>query len=427
MADIAHLGLSVEYQDADKAALALTRMSAAAKKAEDAAAGVVGASSKAAKAAATITAGTSKARIEWETYDEVVARTGSKIKDAARSADDAAKSVKGHGEAANDTAKGIENASLAAQGFSVALGKVKEVIAGFVLNAVTVAVGVLIAELAKLVDWAQWAKAGLYTLADAIEAVAPYAAMAAAGLALIYAPAILAGLQAVTLGILSAAKAVGTLAIALVAANPGAAFVLGITAAVGAANIFRDELAQIFGRDIVKDVKDGVNTIIGAMVGAYDAVVAVWKALPGEFGRLGKMAANALLDGLGSLTIDWKNPFTGNVTRLVDFDFSDLKQKVDEVEAGAEKVAQAAYQDGKGPETDVRVDLRKARILTIIATYLRGRASGAQRERDRQAAKERDSYAKHIEDIELAATAGRAVRPDDGGMQSDPNNRDNAR
>lgn len=66
-------------------------------------------------------------------------------------------------------------------------------------------------------------------------------------------------------------------------------------------------------------------------------------------------------------------------------------------------------------------------ILTIIATYLRGRVSGAQRERDRQAAKERDSYAEHIRDIERAADAGRAVRPDDGGMQSDPNNRDNAR
>lgn len=66
-------------------------------------------------------------------------------------------------------------------------------------------------------------------------------------------------------------------------------------------------------------------------------------------------------------------------------------------------------------------------ILTIIATYLRGRASGAQRERDRQAASERDSYAEHIKDIERAAAAGRAVRPDDGGMQSDPNNRDNAR
>jgi hypothetical protein len=58
---------------------------------------------------------------------------------------------------------------------------------------------------------------------------------------------------------------------------------------------------------------------------------------------------------------------------------------------------------------------------------MRGRLSGAQRERDRQAAKERDSYAKHIRDIERAADAGRAVRPDDGGMQSDPNNRDNAR
>lgn len=66
-------------------------------------------------------------------------------------------------------------------------------------------------------------------------------------------------------------------------------------------------------------------------------------------------------------------------------------------------------------------------ILTIFATYLRGRVSGAQRERDRQAAKERDSYAEHLKDIERAAAAGRAVRPDDGGMQSDPNNRDNAR
>jgi len=66
-------------------------------------------------------------------------------------------------------------------------------------------------------------------------------------------------------------------------------------------------------------------------------------------------------------------------------------------------------------------------IIAFIGAYMRGRLSGAQRERDRQAAKERDSYAEHIRDIERAADAGRAVRPDDGGMQSDPNNRDNAR
>jgi hypothetical protein len=66
-------------------------------------------------------------------------------------------------------------------------------------------------------------------------------------------------------------------------------------------------------------------------------------------------------------------------------------------------------------------------LIAFIGAYMRGRLSGAQRERDRQAAKERDSYAKHIRDIERAADAGRAVRPDDGGMQSDPNNRDNAR
>lgn len=59
-------------------------------------------------------------------------------------------------------------------------------------------------------------------------------------------------------------------------------------------------------------------------------------------------------------------------------------------------------------------------LIAFVATYLKGRLSGAAREREQQAAKERDSYAKHLREISDAADA----RPS-GGVQSDPHNRDN--
>jgi hypothetical protein len=58
-------------------------------------------------------------------------------------------------------------------------------------------------------------------------------------------------------------------------------------------------------------------------------------------------------------------------------------------------------------------------LIAFVATYLKGRLSGAARERDRQAAKERDSYAKHLQEISDAANA----RPS-GKLSDDPNNRD---
>lgn len=58
-------------------------------------------------------------------------------------------------------------------------------------------------------------------------------------------------------------------------------------------------------------------------------------------------------------------------------------------------------------------------LIAFVATYLKGRLSGAARERDRLAAKERDSYAKHLQEISDAA----AARPS-GKLSDDPNNRD---
>lgn len=155
-----------------------------------------------------------------------------------------------------------------------------------------VAIGLTVAAAAaiQMVDWAAAGAGALNMLADALEVIAPYAAMAAAGLALLYAPAIIGGIvQVIALLARMTTAAVGA-AVAMAAANPAAAFVLGITAAVAAANIFRDELTQIFGFDIVGAAKDGVNMIIGTFVGGYNGIVAAWNLLPAA---LGDVAARA--------------------------------------------------------------------------------------------------------------------------------------
>lgn len=64
-------------------------------------------------------------------------------------------------------------------------------------------------------------------------------------------------------------------------------------------------------------------------------------------------------------------------------------------------------------------------IIGLITVFFGGRVSGANRERDKQRAKEADAYEKHLQDIGSAAGAGRADRLPD--VSSDPHNRDTKR
>lgn len=59
-------------------------------------------------------------------------------------------------------------------------------------------------------------------------------------------------------------------------------------------------------------------------------------------------------------------------------------------------------------------------IAAFVATYVKGRLSGASRERDKQAAKEAEARANEIDRIKRAAGAAPSV-----GVQQDPHNRDN--
>lgn len=94
----------------------------------------------------------------------------------------------------------------------------------------------------------------------------------------------------------------GIVAGAFALANPAVAFAAGIAAAVAAANIFRDELEQILGFDIVKAAKDGVNYIVGAFVGAYHDIEFLWKQFPDVIGAAAIGAANTVIRAVNAIS-----------------------------------------------------------------------------------------------------------------------------
>lgn len=100
--------------------------------------------------------------------------------------------------------------------------------------------------------------------------------------------------MAIATGLIPAIKGIG---LALLA-NPIGLFVAAIAAAVGAAFVFRDTIKDVFGVDVVTVIADAANYIIGAMVGAFNGVVASWDRLPGALGDIGYRAAQSFLDAV---------------------------------------------------------------------------------------------------------------------------------
>lgn len=157
------------------------------------------------------------------------------------------------------------------------------------VNILTIGLVGLAAALLQSVDWAGLAASALHGLADILAQIAPYAVAAAAALTLIYAPAIIGGIVSLTKVIY--AMATGLLAVVGIPAL----VVVGLLAIVAAANVFRDELTQIFGFDIVAAAKTGINFIINGMIGAYRGIVAAWEFLPGALMDIFTRAFNAAL------------------------------------------------------------------------------------------------------------------------------------
>lgn len=149
---------------------------------------------------------------------------------------------------------------------------------------------------------------------------------------------------AITMGLL---KALAALSLTLLA-NPFALFIGGITAAVTASYLFRNEIADVIGVDLFSVFKETANSIINAMIGTYKAVIVVWEQLPMQFDRIGKLAWNALMDGLSGKAITMNNWLTGYEDVSFGFDLTDFKHKLDDAESYAKGVATAAYHAEQG-------------------------------------------------------------------------------
>lgn len=191
-----------------------------------------------------------------------------------------------------------------------------------------------IALLAAGIQFVQWGKVTetvLNAIADKLEAVAPYAAGAAVALALLYSPAILAGISTVTVAIYGLVQSVVIAAATMALANPGAALILGLVAAATAVVIFRDEIAKVFGRDIVQDAQNGLNIVIGVFIGSFNAIVAVFSRLPAVFGEIMWGVGNAILGAIEKIVKDTAS----EINKLINLIPEQFRGGMGEIDVGA--------------------------------------------------------------------------------------------
>ncbi|KAB2798986.1 phage tail tape-measure protein [Brucella anthropi] len=319
MADIATLGLEVRSDQVEKGTRALDKMSGAAKRAEAAVNGFSSTSSGAASAASRLAAGTNNAEAGLERVAGAARQAQQSLRLASAAANDNIKAASKF-NTANIAAQfqdiavsaqmgmgafqiGLQQGTQLAAVISMMENPLRGLGAAFMsvispVSLLTIGLVSLSAAGLQMVDWPKRTAQALIFLADNLKAIAPYAATAAAALALIYAPSVIAGMVNLIAWMGRVSVAAVSMGASFALANPVTALVAGFAAAVIAANIFRDELTRIFGLDIVGAAKSGVNAIIGVFVGSYNAIVKGWSALPGAFADLSIQVANNFLGGI---------------------------------------------------------------------------------------------------------------------------------
>lgn len=157
----------------------------------------------------------------------------------------------------------------------------------------TIGIVALVAAMVQFVNWTKLAQGVLNFLADILPEVAIGVALVGTALTIAFAPAIVGA-------ILSIAGAIATAlmgAILAIVSTIGAIPII-IGAAIGAFYVFRDDMTQILGVDLVGAAKTGVNFIIGSFVAAYNDIKFLWAQLPNIIGAAAVGAANAVIRAL---------------------------------------------------------------------------------------------------------------------------------
>lgn len=185
-----------------------------------------------------------------------------------------------------------DNTAMAAEQFNDNLTRLSAAGQGFA-NQVMAAV---LPALVRASDAMVWLSQNSGVLVAGLVEVGRYAAVVGGALLTYFGPAILGAVGALTVaigtGMIAAVKGL-TLAMA---ANPIGLLVAAIGGAITAAFLFRDEIKQAIGVDVVGVLKSVANSMIGLFKGAYDAVVVSWGMLPAAFSDIFTRAMNSAID-----------------------------------------------------------------------------------------------------------------------------------
>lgn len=127
------------------------------------------------------------------------------------------------------------------------------------------------------------------------------AGVAVAAMAGFYAPAMIGGLWTTSAALVTGiAGGINTITAAMLR-NPLGLLISGLAAAVTAAYLFRDQIKQAIGIDVVAVAKAGGNMIIQAFDLAFRNIGTIWGALPLVLGDITISTANAVISGIQSM------------------------------------------------------------------------------------------------------------------------------
>lgn len=314
MADVATLGLQVDSGPVDKGARSLDKLSASANKAQGATQRMNGATEAAEASLNGEAAAANKATASLSAYGRAARTANDNVRGFAKGSSIASASAAQLQDSVVTAAMGMNPLMIGMQQGTQWAGQMQmamnsgasatDLLKGAVvglLNPLTLLVVGLVSLFAagiQMVDWGKTAAYVLNTIADVLPMVADEAAIAGAVMAVAFGPQILRSVFALTTAL--ATGLVGALrAVALAAlANPFTAIVAGIAAAVTALYVFRDEIKQAIGVDVIGVIKDAANFIIGGFVGAFEAIQSAWSKLPAVLGDIVYSTANAVISGI---------------------------------------------------------------------------------------------------------------------------------
>lgn len=214
--------------------------------------------------------------------------------------------VKRYGGALTDLqAQNVENMNDAWSAVGVAVGAV--------VTQLTAALApVLTTVFTAMAEGIGFVSHGIADLLNGVSPLIPVLETVGIAMAIAFSPAIVASIVgiiavmgslivAIGTGLVSAIYSAAAAMVAFSLSNPFTAILFGITTALAAIYVFRDEISKALGVDITAVAISAGNTIIGAFVGAFNSIAIVWAQFPAVIGDAAIRAANFAISAIAKM------------------------------------------------------------------------------------------------------------------------------